>query len=266
MQVTPTTDPTLRARFYPLKRFAARIMCHRWVGQAISLRYRDRIPCHGSVIDTSLGEIRPEVKASLWWGIYESAEARFVNQFLRSDLDVVELGSSLGVVSSLIARKLQPARRLICVEANHHLLATIQNNVSRNSKVSVQVVHGAVSYPDEKSGKVTFVLGKDNTESHLAGAEFADAFLLVPAFTLERILNEHQVVEYALVSDIEGAEVGIIESGRGTLANCKQLIIELHDIIWQGHRFRVADMKQRLIEVHGFQLQAQHGPVYVFSK
>src|SRR4051812_45383584 len=46
-------------------------------------------------------------RASLFWGFHEAQEVRYVERFLPDDLDVVELGASLGVVTSHIARKLK---------------------------------------------------------------------------------------------------------------------------------------------------------------
>ena len=259
--------PPLRARFYTLKRIAARILCNPVAGRLISAAFRDQVPSRGVRVDTSSPSVLPSTKAALFWGIYESAEARFVQSYLRRDLDVVELGSSLGVISAQIARRLGPSGTLICVEANPHLIGVIEKNVRRNCALARnRIVHGALSYDrGEKRSHVAFAIDADNTASSLAGGGVGGEVVQVPALTLGELLNEHGVGEYTLVSDVEGAEIGFIEND-GELSRCRQLIIELHEADWGGRHFTVEEMRETLERRHGFRTRARHGPVFVFEK
>jgi len=120
------------------------------LGRVLGALFRDQIPCEGCVIDTSDEVIAPRVKAKLFLRGYEHDEIRFVKRHLRRDLDVIELGSSLGVVAAHIARKLDPGRRLVCVEANPALLKSIWTNVHQNAPhARLDVVSGAVEYPPD---------------------------------------------------------------------------------------------------------------------
>ena len=259
--------PPLRARFYTLKKVVARIICSPIVGRLVSAAFRDQVPSRGVRIDTSSPSVLPSIKASLFWGIYESAEMRFVKSYLRRDLDVVELGSSLGVVSAQIARLIAPSRTLICVEANPDLISVIEKNVRQNCALARnRIVHGALSYDrGEKQSHVAFALNADNTTSCLAGGEAGGEVVQVPALTLEELLKDHGIGEFALVSDVEGAEIGFIENDGG-LSLCRQLIIELHETTWRGRHFTVEKMRKTLEQRHGFRTRAQHGPVFVFEK
>ena len=83
----------------------------------------------------------------LYWGLYESAEIRFVQRYVGDDVDVVELGSSLGVVSCQIASQLSGDTRLVCVEANEEMLPTLRRNIANNTSLrKVRCVHGAIDY------------------------------------------------------------------------------------------------------------------------
>jgi len=77
----------------------AKILTANLVGQVVAIAYANEIPCRGLRFSTADPQIHPGVKASLFWGLYESAEIRFVNAYLPRSIDVVELGSSIGVVS-----------------------------------------------------------------------------------------------------------------------------------------------------------------------
>lgn len=258
----------LRAPFYSVKQFIARAICHPLIGRVISIVFRDRIPSYGSVIHTRDRAVVPAVKAALFWGIYESAEVRFVNEYLRKDLDVVELGSSLGVVTSQILLKLEPERRVVCVEANPHLLETLRKNIAANGKGrQASVVHGAITEVSSSGQSVSLATGRDNTVSLISGSAASDDTLLVPAFALSAILKKERIEgDFALVSDIEGAEASFIEGDDGVLARCRQLIIELHETHWHGTDVTVERFRSLLEQRHGFRLRASHGPVCVFEK
>ncbi len=266
-EVNYTRQPApLRARFYNLKMFVAKIICLPLIGWLISLIYKNRIPNQGCIVCTDSDDVLPSVKASLYWGIYEKSERRFVHRYLRSDLDVVELGSSLGVVSSHIRCKLNADRRLVCVEANHNLIQWIKKNTEINSPGSlVKVVHGAIHYSLKPLEYVTFSIDTDNTASRVAEGNSA-AMVKVPVFTLSQLLVRCNISHYALVCDIEGAEAGMIECDAQALSCCQQLIIELHLANWNGHQYTVNELRQRLEDIHGFQLRDQYGPVCVFER
>jgi FkbM family methyltransferase len=258
----------LRAPFYSVKRFIARAICNPVIGRLISNIFRDLIPSHGSVIHTHNQAILPTVKAALFWGLYESAEVRFVREYLRKDLDVVELGSSLGVVTSQILQKLEPGRRVVCVEASPHLLETLRKNIAENGKGrEASVVHGAIAEMPKSGKSVSLSIGEDNTVSRVSDSGGSNDGVLVPAFTLSDILQQEYIEgDFALVSDIEGAEAGFIESDGDALGRCLQLIIELHETHWHGEVVTVDRLRSVLERLHGFRLRANHGPVCVFEK
>src|SRR4051812_6437349 len=97
----------------PLKTAIADLLCSSFIGNLLSRAYSDRIPNGGLVVDTSHPSVTPQLTASIFWRIYEGAEIRFVHQFLRPDLDVIELGSSIGVLSCHIKQRLLPSCKLI---------------------------------------------------------------------------------------------------------------------------------------------------------
>lgn len=70
---------------------------------------------HSGHIDVRGLDVPARNKAQLFSGIYESAEYRFVRDFISPMLPVIELGSSLGAIASVIARQLERAQSLIRV-------------------------------------------------------------------------------------------------------------------------------------------------------
>lgn len=256
----------VRPRLLRAKQAAAWAGCQPWVGDIFARLLNNRIPHRGCTIDTSSKAVSASVKARLLWGLYESAETRFVKQYLRDDLDVIELGSSLGVVASHIAKKLRADGRLICVEANDRLLESIARNVKANTTgAKLTLVHAAAYYGDEDAQVIGFHRDADSTASAIASPG-GQALDLVPALTLEALLGRFGVEDYALVCDIEGAEAGLIAREAAGLARCQQIIIELHDAVWNGLAVTVEEMCGKLRDTHGFILRDRYGPVCVFER
>jgi FkbM family methyltransferase len=224
--------------------------------------FADRIPCGECTFDTRVDTLAPRTRAQMLWGLYESAERRLVAAHLRQGLDVVELGASLGVVSSHLARRLDPGRKLVCVEASPRLVGAITTNVRRNAPgARVEVVGAAIAYGTER---VRIQLGEDTTTGRLAGSSEA-AGIEVPAITLSRLLEAHDVGAYVLVMDIEGAEVSILREDPGALARCRQIIAELHGTSYGGRTVSQEDLA-REIEALGFRRTRQDGFVYLFDR
>ena len=249
------------------KRNPFRIFYRPFLGKIFAALFHDQIPCQGCVIDTRSPVVVPRIKAKLLLRGYEYEEIGFVKRYLRPDLDAVDLGSSLGVVAAHIGRKLEPDRRLVCVEAHPDLLELIRANVRRNAPhVRLAVAHGAVEYPPDHRTHVKLVLGFDNLVSKIVENNVQSNWILVPVITLSQILAEHGVDDYTLVSDIEGSEAGLLQQEGEALLRCQQVIIELHTTTRAGRRVTADKLCSILQDQHGFRLRDHSGLVFVFER
>jgi FkbM family methyltransferase len=246
----------MRPRLVGLKRAVATVLQSSPIGTAISWFYGDVIPFHGLPIDVRGTGMPPANKAALRWGMYESAEYRFVRSFLRPDLPVVELGSSIGAVSSTIAQRLAPGQRLTCLEANPALLSTLQRNLCRHAEhLSVEVVHAAITYD---ATEARFLVAADNLVSHVAASPGQVA--VVPGTTLTKLCQRLNGSPYQLVADIEGAEADILDRDVSALQCCERMIMELHDSHREDRVFTQTRLKD-LIQNAGFDIVAEYGAV-----
>lgn len=244
-----------------LKRFVANILQSHPIGNAIGRFYGDVIPFHGLPIDVRETGIPVANKAALWCGIYESAEYRFIKAFLRPDLPVIELGSSIGAISSAIARQLVPGQRLICVEANPVLIPALRRNMARNAAhLAVEVIHAAVSYDGRP---VEFTITHDNLTSAVS-THSASQTRTVPSVSLGALVAKADGVPYQLVADIEGAELALLTHDAESLRLCRLLVVELHHTVGNGQAYAPSDL-QHLLEQRGFTVVAHYGNVVVCS-
>lgn len=225
------------------------------IGRAVGSVFGDKIPHHGVRVDAR-GFADP-VKAAMFFGLYESSETRFVRRHMGKHREpvVVELGSSLGVVSSHIVSLLPPRGRLITVEANPWLIPALRARFRdlRGGK-SVDVVHAAISY-QESTSTITFGVSDDCRASRVEAN--TPGGVAVPRSTLRDVLERHSVrSDYFLVADIEGAEADILMEDTQSLRTCRAAVLELHET----PRADVGELVRRL-EAEGFELRGAHGPV-----
>jgi FkbM family methyltransferase len=233
------------------------------VGRLVAAVCRDRIRSRGFIFDTTSHVVHPSTKAELFWRFYESAEIRFVERYLSARRDVVELGSSLGVVSCHVKRRIGPARRLICVEANPALVPVIVRNLKLNGlHQKVQVVNRAICYNELRWG---FVPGLVTTDGRLKTGDQANR-VPVGSTTLTALLREFGIHEYALVCDIEGAELEILRRDSEAFRNCHEMIIEMHKVDEGAETTKVDDLQKLFTERLGMSLRARHGAVGYFSR
>src|SRR5262249_15314646 len=248
-----------------LKRSIANAICHPLIGGAIGKIARERMVFDRFVIETSSPLITPRTKALLFWGLYESAELRFLNRYLRTDLDVVELGSSIGVISCAIRTRIHPERKLVCVEADPQLASLTRSNLEANRlSANTSILANAIDYHDQNEWSMSFCAGADNLTGSVG--RMTTGVARTEMTTLASVLHDESIDEFALVSDIEGAEAGIILRDPIALRRCVQIIIELHPTTFEGRPVSAYLMRDALISVHGFSLVAAHGPVFVFEK
>lgn len=258
---------TATASWPRLKRVLTSALCNDVTGRMLAHFYRDRVPSRGCIFQTQ--GIASATKARIFWGIFESAEYRFVRDFLRPDLDTIELGSGIGVISSHVAQRLNEGRRLVCVEANKDILPLLQENLRYNCRHTMaQVVHGAIDASTSPNETVHFARAADHVSSRQAEAigDNAGDMVTVPAVTLGSLLNDYGITSYQLVMDIEGAEVALIENEGSALAKCQRAIVELHPARRGNRKLEVAEIALSFANCTGLKQLDRYGNVFAFAR
>lgn len=211
-----------------LRRMAPSVLCSPSVGRVVAGATRRRPPGRGGVrVDLRHPGVPHHVHAAVFWRLYERAEIGLIHRHLPPDLDVVELGSSLGVTGTHILARLGPTQRLVAVEANPGLLDPLRRALA---DPRAQVVHAAIA-PETSGPTVTFEVHPSNLRSRVGGPGTGQ-LVEVPTTTLSALLHEHAIGEFTLIADVEGAEAGILFGEPDALDRCRVAIIELHATTW----------------------------------
>ena len=193
-----------------------------------------------------------------------------IHRHLRSDLDLIEIGSSIGVVSAHAIGCLDTDVRVVCVEANPNLLPVLRANIESNHPGrEVSILNRAIDYLNAPHA-TELELSEDTTGSRLG--RFGDTNtsgaqrVKVPASTIRAIISEAGLRDFALISDIEGAETGFIYGDPNELEGCRQILIELHNTEHEGTKIRWEDLLKELQSRHGFRVIDGHGPVHALDR
>ena len=235
----------------------ARVLTSSSVGHLIQRLFPRGIRRHGCLLFVGDRAVSPTMAAALYWNLYERSELRLLRQ-LRSDLDVIELGASIGAMSAALSRRLKPHARLICVEPNPFLLPLLQKHLRMNGdETRTVIISSAIDYSG--GDHVPLRLERDNICGRVAGSDdSSDNVITISTTTLAALVSQINS-DYILIADIEGAEFAMIEHDRTALQRCRQLLIEFHRPDAVKHALALlAEIDLHVVD--------QRGSVYLLNK
>jgi FkbM family methyltransferase len=207
------------------------------------------------------------LRAQLFWGIYESAETNMIRRHLRHSNAVLELGAGVGVTAAHAASVMASGGRLICVEPNRsawEALAVLLAQRTALADISFEPIRIAISDSD---GLAAFEVGAQAETASLAAGHRSAPQGLMETTRLSTLVSALGLDSFALISDIEGAEISfILGPDRLALSRCNRMVIELHAGSWDGGRIEVADLLEALEQVHGFRILDRDGPVAALAR
>ena len=250
--------------FLKIKILIAKLITMPWIGNLIRYFTRGKLKKYDLTFDTASPMMSSTNVAVLFWGMYESSEIRFIQKyFTDNSLDVIELGGSLGIVSSVISKQKGSERKHIIVEANPHLIDTINKNLTLNNAKNTTILN--VALPMQSNSKeVYFEIGESSLVSKIVFEPNANT-VAVPCKNLSNIIAENNISNFVLISDIEGAELGLLLNDSIALSKAKLIIIETHNTDFENSNYSTEWMKTQIIDL-GYNIIDAHGPVYVFQK
>jgi len=181
----------------------------------------------GVLIQAPNDVITPMIAEALSTGAYEAEEARIVARSLKPCDRVLEIGSGLGFVSTLIARD-DRVTSLLAIEADPRLAKRATSTLLLNNCGCAEVMN-AVLAPEATIGEMaTFYQRPDFWMSSMFETDVPyDRAVSVPVLSLNELLRSRAIT--CIVCDIEGGEVGLLKDA--DLAGVDRVIVELHDHI-----------------------------------
>lgn len=239
-----------------IKVLVARLLVNNFTGKLISFLFSNKIPFHDIKIDVSNPILKKRTAAALFFRTYESSEIRYIKKHINNyDGNIIELGSSIGVVSSILAKSNSDAN-IYTFEADDRFIPIIKNNYEINSIKNAKSFQGIIG-----EAGYEFSIGEDNTMGKILKSNNSTQTLI----SLSSILKKENINNYVLISDIEGAEYFILNEDKNVFNNCSLIIMEMHDIEIEDRVINVADLVNMIIAL-GFTIVERYGSNVVAKK
>jgi FkbM family methyltransferase len=226
------------------------------LGMAVGWFFRDR--CFDRYGAVALPETAtPDIAGAIIFEVYEYPERKLIHRWLPSDVDCIELGCSIGIISRVILQKLEPTKRLVAVEASKSLVELSKANVAAAGYSSrFEVIHGAVHYQGDY---VNFAEHGEHIRGKVTVAEEISANP-ISCVALADVLKRSDIGLFSLVMDIEGSEFDVIANDFESLSNCQVIVVEVH-----GDKTKTRSFISALKD-GGFGLVDAKHSVFVFSR
>lgn len=220
-------------------------------------------PCvHGVTVPLNLLPVAGILRR-LDGGLYEAKEAYLIRKWLPVGAAVLELGASLGVISSVILQK-NPSR-LVSVEAIPNLAACAIGVVRHNHpQARWELLETAIEYG---ASEVSFEVSSDSSAvGKVSGSSDHTKTIRVRAMTLSEIHTAKDIAPDSwLVCDIEGMEAKLPLLDAAALSKHAGIILETHDTEVGGKKYSHAEVLDLFVNA-GFELRDRRGRVAVLTR
>lgn len=191
-----------------------------------------------------------------------------VRKYFRSDLDTVDLGASLGVISCEILARLKTGK-LISVEADPKLCEIARGNIDLNFPDSrVEVINAAIVAEAATLASIEFGRPLSGTQGgHVLGTINGHTDVItVPTVTLAEVIGKLGSQNFQLACDIEGSEISLFIHSIDSFQGCELMMVELHHSSYRGKEYSPQQVEALIVRNLGMKKIHQSGDVYLFVR
>ncbi|MEM1298341.1 MAG: hypothetical protein AAGH68_03600 [Pseudomonadota bacterium] len=206
------------------------------------------------------------VKRLLLAGGYEAEERRLLAELLEPGMQVLEMGSSIGIVSSVIAHRIGAGGKLVAIEASADLVAYSRTWLEESPQTKVVAGFG---FPVWQVRDSLSVSGFDDKNGSLGGmvavSDGGEPGEREQIWDMSRACETYGLQPDVLVCDIEGSEAVLLDHDPVWPATLRHVVIELHPSLLAGGDADVQSICRR-IEAQGFEQREEIRNTFWFSR
>lgn len=179
-------------------------------------------------------------------GRHETAERNFVEEFLRPEMTVLDIGAHHGLYTLLAARKVGPTGRVVAFEPSRRERQKLGLHMRLNRCVNVKVENFALGSSDGEAD--FFLVDGPNTGCNSLrppNVEEPTKVVRVPVKTLDSYLNTRKIERVDFIKmDVEGAEWEALKGAVNLLERRPRPVIlcEVQDIRTQPWGYRAKEV------------------------
>lgn len=191
------------------------------------LAYDETIHTRGIDVPFVPEIITPKIERPMRNNRYEGGECMHLQDILRPDDRVLDLGAGVGLVSSIAARCVTDGE-VMAVEANPEMLPLILETYRINDIRNV-TLKNAIAAPKGAKGKADFFLRSDFWASSMEGE--TRPFVKkaeVPMLDVAKTIKSFKPT--VICCDIEGGELGLFDEA--DLSGVRHIVMEVHPKVY----------------------------------
>lgn len=213
---------------------------------------------HGIKVPISPADVSPEIWRALSSGTYEAKEARWVFKCVQPNDRVLELGTGLGILASLIAGI--EGVHVWAFEASPSSVRLARRVIEANKLDNITLSQGILAAGPPRD--FVFYLRGDLWMSSIIEHQGPyDETLTITSANIDHFVSQHRID--VVVMDIEGAERDLLIHAE--LPGVDRIFLELHD-----HLYGLAGVREitRALAAKGFSYdpRGSSGPCVLFAR
>jgi FkbM family methyltransferase len=150
-------------------------------------------------------------------GVWAQSETRLFRELITPGMVVIDVGANIGYFSLLASTLVGPQGEVHAFEPDPVNCGLLKKNVRMNRASNIKVVQAALGNSDDP---VPLFLNSDNKGDHRIWEASGESRtkITVKATTLDHYLNKTGIVPSFIKIDVQGAEGGVLEGMKETLA------------------------------------------------
>ena len=184
-------------------------------------------------------------------GLWDPQLTSFVKERLHPGAVFVDIGAHSGYFSLLAANLVGPAGIVLAVEPSPKAILELKRNIEV-SKLNNVIVEGVAC--GDASGPTFLYLHDDSNSSmsSLSSKNVAGEKVSVQCLGLDTLVEKHALPKVDLIKiDVEGAELGVLRSGKRTIQQqLPTIVMELDPVLLQGFDSKLEDVLSLLSEMN----------------
>jgi hypothetical protein len=198
-------------------------------------------------------------------GGYEAEERTLLDGIFQPGMQVIEMGSSIGVLTAIAAEKIGAKGKMVAVEASENLT---RHSIAWLSKYPWVTVVTGYAFPVWHARGIA-INGFNEERGSLGGtvafSEVISYDKQAGIFDIETLSSQFNISPELLIVDVEGSERIMLHKPLSFPSTLKSLLIELHPGLYpKGQSDKDAIIKAILND--GFRQVKELGGVYLFQR
>lgn len=211
-------------------------------------------------------------------GDYEKPERELLHRIVKPGMQVLELGGSIGIVTSVLAKLVGPTGRIVSVEASPELSRHSRTWLEAPGRVDIVTGYAfpvwhlpaglkvaGFHQTCSLGGTVNFSVDENGAASAGSGGVAVAAPETPESFDLSTLSERFNLNPEVLVADVEGSEAIVLSQRPEYPESLRAICIELHDWLYPNGQ---ADEKAivKVFENEGFKLTERIHLAWLFER